>query len=94
MSVFDLPEDHLLRVAHRKSSNHRGEIEGSHRCGCFYCKGIFGPNQIVDWIDTSNPHSQQTALCPACGIDSMIGDASGLQITEEFLEEMRTAWFG
>jgi len=24
----------------------------------------------------------------------MIGDASGLQITEEFLEEMRTAWFG
>lgn len=34
-------------------------------------------DQIVEWTDAHNPRVQQTALCPACGIDSVIGDASG-----------------
>ena len=88
-AVFDLPESHQLRVAHKKCSRHRAEIESSERCGCFYCKKIFRPDQIVHWIDT-----QQTALCPLCGIDSVIGSASGLEISERFLGEMHTAWFG
>src|SRR5262245_25355855 len=92
-TVFDLPENDPLRVAHKKAIFHRAEIEKSRQCGCFYCKKIFGPEQIVDWTDTNKPRAQQTALCPACGIDSVIGDASGLAITEAFLEEMRTAWF-
>jgi hypothetical protein len=91
--VFNLPEDRPLRMAHKKSSNHRGDIEASRRCSCFYCCKIFGPDQIVDWIDHRNPIPQQTALCPHCGIDSVIGDASGLKITEQFLNEMRIAWF-
>ena len=28
-----------------------------------------------------------------CRIDSVIGDGSGLQITEDFLEAMHVAWF-
>jgi acetone carboxylase gamma subunit len=36
----------------------------------------------------------QTALCPECGIDSVIGDASGYPITEAFLGKMKTFWFG
>jgi Pyruvate/2-oxoacid:ferredoxin oxidoreductase delta subunit len=94
MYALGLPEDHPLRVAHKRSSNHRAEIESSQLCGCFYCLGIFGPDNIVDWTDESNPHSQQTALCPVCGIDSVIGDASGIKITPTFLETMRTLWFG
>jgi hypothetical protein len=86
--ALDLPENHPLRVAHKRCSRHRAEIESSQQCGCFHCKKIFRPDQIVDWID-----EQQTALCPACGIDSVIGSASGLDITEAFLEEMRSAWF-
>ncbi|OAF14301.1 hypothetical protein AYJ54_42215 [Bradyrhizobium centrolobii] len=88
MSVFDLSEDHPLRLAHKKSSNHRADIERSQRCGCFFCKKTFGPDQIVDWVDEDS-----TALCPECGIDSVIGDASDVQITKAFLEEMHTAWF-
>ncbi len=93
-AVFDLPENHPLRIAHKKHIFHRAEIENSHRCGCFHCKKIFGPDQIVDWTDTNKPGAQQTALCPMCGIDSVIGDASGFEITEAFLAEMRAAWFG
>ena len=91
--VFDLPESHVLRMAHKKSIYHRAEIERSQRCGCFHCSKIFSPDEIVCWTDTSKPHSQQSALCPSCGIDSVIGDASGFPIAEDFLEEMRRAWF-
>jgi hypothetical protein len=88
-TVFDLPEDHPLRAAHKKSAGHRADIERSSLCGCFYCKDIFTPNRIVVWVD-----NDATALCPTCGIDSVIGDASGLQIKKSSLEAMHVAWFG
>ena len=86
--VFDLPEDHPLRVAHEKSANHRADVERSRLCGCFYCKEMFRPDRIVEWIDEGD-----TALCPICGIDSVIADGSGLLITRDFLEAMQAAWF-
>jgi hypothetical protein len=92
-SVFSLPESHWLRVAHKRSSRHRAEIEVSTICGCFQCKKTFAPIDIEDWIDTSNLASGQTALCPHCGIDSVIGDKSGFAITAEFLAYMNRAWF-
>jgi hypothetical protein len=44
---------------------------------------------IEEWTDAAD-----TALCPHCGIDAVIGDASGFPITKEFLSEMCQAWFG
>jgi hypothetical protein len=92
-SVFDLPECHWLRIAHKRSIKHRAEIEASAVCGCFYCKKTFAPSEIKDWTDTGNPLPAQTALCPHCGIDSVIGDKSGFTITPTFLTEMNKAWF-
>ena len=92
-SVFNLPENHPLHVAHNKSIYNRAEIERSEKCGCFYCMKIFDAHQIADWVDTRGPHAQQTALCPYCGIDSVIGDNSGVKITERFLRKMHKAWF-
>ena len=87
-TVFDLPEDHPRRVAHKKCIRHRADIRSSRLCGCFYCKEIFSPGQIVDWVDDDD-----TALCPKCGIDSVIGDGSDLPVTKDFLETMHAAWF-
>jgi hypothetical protein len=87
-SVFGLPESHWLRAAHKRSIWHRAEIEASNVCGCFYCQETFHTNEIEDWTD-----DEQTALCPRCGIDSVIGDKSGFAITPEFLAEMNKAWF-
>jgi hypothetical protein len=92
-SVFDLPESHWLRTAHKRSIRHRAEIEASAVCGCFYCEKMFAPSEIEDWTDTSNPLPEQTALCPHCGIDSVIGDKSGYAITRAFLAEMNKWWF-
>ena len=76
-------------TAHDKCSYHRKEIETSKVCYCFYCLNSFSPAEIFEWIDDG-----QTALCPKCGIDSILGDASGIDLTEEFIKEMSEYWFG
>lgn len=75
--------------AHKHSIRHREEIQESSLCGCFYCLETFPPQEIVDWIDDG-----ECALCPKCGIDSVIGDRSGFHIEKTFLEAMRSHWFG
>jgi hypothetical protein len=85
-------EDQLVE-AHAHSIRHRREIEGSTECGCFHCRHIFSPGEIVAWTDDDEGQGQ-TALCPYCGIDSVIGSAAGFPITREFLSAMRRRWFG
>ena len=75
-------------AAHRHSSNHRAEIERSTLSGCFHCLAIYAPETIKAWIDGDN-----TALCPSCRIDSVIGDASEFPVTEDFLRAMNAHWF-
>lgn len=77
-----------LEAAHAHSSNHCRVVEGSRICGCFYCKETFAPVTIKEWIDGG-----ETALCPHCGIDSVIGDQSGVELSTEFLEAMHHMWF-
>jgi len=79
--------------AHSHSSNHREEIESSNKCGCFYCREIYTPDKINEWVDEDDSNKGTTALCPYCGIDSVIGDASGYPITREFLDGMYRHWF-
>lgn len=78
-----------VEEAHRYSSGHRAEIEASIECGCFYCLKRYPPLDIAEWIDQGS-----TALCPRCGVDSVIGSASGIHLSESFLERMRIHWFG
>lgn len=75
-------------AAHKRSIRHRAEIEASTICGCFYCLATFPPSEIAEWIDDG-----QTALCPRCPVDSVIGSASGYPITPEFLSRMHEHWF-
>jgi hypothetical protein len=81
----------ILR-AHRHSSRHRDEVLCSERCGCFYCCAVFLPSEVTHWIDEWDKVGQ-TALCPHCSIDSVIGSASGYPITPEFLAAMKAHWF-
>jgi hypothetical protein len=68
--------------AHRHAIYHREEILASERCGCFYCGAIFLPSEVVDWTDAEELFDKgTTAICPKCGIDSVI------------LKRMRIQWF-
>jgi hypothetical protein len=58
----------------------------------------FPPGEIREWAGSlrkgkGGRERETTALCPACGIDSVIGSASGYPITEEFLKKMHQHWF-
>ena len=77
-----------LVAAHKHSANHREELENSKVCGCFFCTETYNVTAIKEWIDEDT-----TAICPRCGIDSVIGDASGLEITKTFLVHMNSVWF-
>jgi len=70
----------------------REKILSSDRCGCFYCGEMFPPTEVEDWTDERGGVGQ-TALCPKCGIDAVIGSKSGYPITVEFLQLMKAYWF-
>jgi hypothetical protein len=79
-------DDHIS--AHEWSSYHRETLRESEVCGCFYCLEVFPPREIEDWTDDDD-----TALCPKCGIDSVIGSVSGYPIERQFLQKMHDHWF-
>jgi hypothetical protein len=80
----------FLTKAHSKSSSHKTEILSGNLCGCFYCKNTFIPSEITEWIE--EPKGGETAVCPKCGIDSIL--SFELPITDkEFLDEMNNYWF-
>lgn len=87
-----IKDDYL--VAHRFSSGHMETLKKDSVCGCFYCLRIFNPSEIEEWIIDDNPIDKDgTAICPHCGIDSVIGESSGFPITTEFLRGMKKCWF-
>ncbi|MBQ8502992.1 MAG: cytoplasmic protein [Clostridia bacterium] len=79
-------EDYI--AAHKFCTNNKEQLQKDRKCGCFYCLEIFSPEEITQWLSIEN-----TALCPYCLIDSVIGESSGYPITKEFLEKMNKFWF-
>lgn len=77
-----------LELAHRHSAHHREAIEKSILCGCFFCIRTFLPIEITDWVDDDD-----TALCPYCGIDAVLGSECGYFIDDDFLQRMQARWF-
>jgi hypothetical protein len=90
--VTDCPHTEITD-AHKHSIRHRDEVLTSDVCGCCYCLAVFAPGEIKAWVDAVNGIGQ-TALCPKCDIDSVIGSNSGYPIEPEFLGQMRKHWFG
>ena len=89
--ISSFPDD--IREAYEHTSNHRDEIMKSNSVGCFYCCKVFPKSQIEKWVDTDKEGLGHTALCPKCGVDSLIGDAAGYILNTPFLEKMKSYWF-
>lgn len=84
---MDLQSEIVL--AHKYSSNHKEKLLKDTKCGCFYCLKIFNPKEITNWCSDIGG----TAICPYCGIDSIIGESSEYPITKNFLGKMKEYWF-
>lgn len=80
-----------LRRAHAAAFQNRKTVEESRQCACFFCNSIFPANEVTAWCHDAQA---DTALCPRCGIDSVIGDAAGYPLVPEFILAMHRYWFG
>lgn len=56
-------------------------------CGCFFCGRIYHPSEIAEWCDKG-----LTAICPRCGIDSVI-DGIQNSLSYDLLEELHREYF-
>ena len=79
----------IYKKAHVHCTRNRDMLEADTECGCFHCLRVYDPAQIQKWIDNG-----QTALCPHCGVDSVIGEGAGYPLTDAFLKGMHVRWFG
>ena len=85
----DLLEKDIID-AHKFCTANYDMLSKDSKCGCFYCLEVFSPQKIDFWINDKNG---KTAVCPNCGIDSIIGESSGYPLTKAFLSKMCGHWF-
>jgi hypothetical protein len=76
---------------HRHTRANRMELEASEVCGCIACERIYFPSEIVRWLDGES--GNETAVCPHCGIDAVVGSASGIPIMPGVLKRAHERWF-
>ena len=67
----------------------RKRLSSGKLCGCYYCLKIFSPREIVEWCDEREEGFGETAICPYCEIDSVIGEGEEYTINTEFLKKIR-----
>lgn len=72
----------------RYSIDNKACLTKADTCGCFYCQKIFNPEEIKKWTDNG-----KTAICPHCGVDSIIAETNEIKITPELLEELNKKYF-
>lgn len=83
-----------LRSIHEHCHWNREVLSSSASCGCFYCLAIFSPSEIKEWIPELRDGELVkgvTALCPHCGIDSVLPDS--VPLSDDLLGAMKMHWF-
>lgn len=80
-----------LELAHKTSFGDKAKIIEGDNCACFHCLKIFCPNEITEWI-IENDNQGETAMCPYCGIDSVVSSEWPFNDTT-FLKQMHSHYF-
>jgi len=77
-----------IKLAAKAAIRHKDLLDQSPRCGCYYCKKVYETKEIKEWTDKG-----QTAICPHCGIDAVLPEAAGYELTEASLDTINKFWF-
>lgn len=56
-------------------------------CGCYNCQQIFRFKDITDFWDEG-----EVAVCPNCGLDSVVVETADMQVTAQRLFAMRKTY--
>ena len=93
MSKYKYPYS-ILYNAKQHSIGNWNDLSTSTICGCYHCKKIFLSNSIYDWIGIDGRSMDHaTALCPFCGMNSVIAESASYPLKTDFLESMYHYWF-
>ena len=76
--------EETLKAIHKHSFKNKEEVLNSAKCACFHCFRIYDPNDIDTFLTEDN--GKGTALCPYCLVDTVIGDASGFELTDKLID--------
>ena len=70
------------------ATSNREMLEKSSKAGCYYCMKIYDASEVTDFLE-----QEETALCPKCGIDSVLPSSSPYELTAENLSKLYRFWF-
>jgi hypothetical protein len=77
------PEDAFAKL-HKLSFRNKELLDLERAASCFNCFSYMKPDRIEEWTD-----NQQTAICPCCGIDSILPG----EVAPPLLQEMYNRYF-
>ena len=87
--TWTIPE---LNAIYSHSIRNEESIRKSNLCGCFHCISISPVADVKLSEMVVEKDGSRTAICPICGIDAVLGDAS-VEITAELLEALNEYYF-
>lgn len=79
-----------LNEIYKKTRANRENISSSRVCYCIHCLGKFPPYAVKNWVSIKG---MDAAECPLCSTASVLGDRSGVEITEPLLAELQSFWY-
>lgn len=82
------PQD--LDAIHQLCFGNEQLLGQSAQAGCFQCLNVFPADAVNSWI-ADKPN--RTAVCPRCGIDSVLADSMGLDVSADLLEALHNRYF-
>lgn len=86
-----LSEEQLQAYYSRIHNNDR-EILNSDLCSCLFCRQTYSAREVCDWIP--NEDGTLNAVCPICGMETVIGDKRQGRIEHDDLKEVNLRFFG
>lgn len=76
-------------AASGRSYHNEELLSTAEKCGCYSCGCIYSPSEIKRWTDAP----PRTAICPYCGIDSVLDDKAFEPFTEQGLRVLSAIMF-
>lgn len=75
-----------LSIIHQHSLKNKFEVINSNKCACFHCFRVYDSDDVDTFLQEND--GQETAICPFCITDTIIGDASGFNLTDEMIDAL------
>jgi hypothetical protein len=77
-----------LNAAINFATGNEKALKESEKAGCYYCLSIYPSSEVTEILKGEN-----TALCPKCGVDSVLPSNSPYELTIDTLKELNKFWF-